>query len=173
MSEYEVLHAEPRYQVDDFVDEVLWRTRNVIAEMGMKFENLLRDMMRQFDAYRQRNYLIVLDGVHFAQTRWMTDGTVRVDFAIGAHKTDDEFLRHAVIDEFVDSIVQRYVPTALRNEFSGFFRTMVTQFAALKKHSTMLLSGFTFDDVQWASESQLSFTVRYHGSPFIPSMVRW
>lgn len=173
MSEYGILHDEARYRVDGFVDEVLWRTRNVITEMGFKFEALLRDMMRQFDAYQQRNYLVVLDGVHFAQTRWMTDGTVRIDFAIGSHADAGDFMRHEVIDAFVDTVVQRYVPRALRDEFSAFIRTMITQFAALKKHSSLLLSGFTFGDVEWASESQLAFTIRYHGEPFIPSMVRW
>lgn len=170
---FEVLDSEPRYYVEGFVDEVLWRTRHVIAEMGLKFERLLRDMMRQVDAFQARNYLITFDDVHFIQTRWMTDGTVRIDFAVAKMNVEDFPLRHQVIDEFVDGIVMRHVPPTLRNEFSNFFRAMITQFAALKKHASMLLSAFEFGEVQWTGAQQLSIAVRYQGQPFVPSMVRW
>jgi hypothetical protein len=173
MAEYEVLHGEPRYKVDTLVGEVLERTRRVITEMGPRLEGLLRDMIEQFHSFRARNYLITFDDVHFAQARHMQDGHILIDFLIGEHEPAPDFLRHAVIDAWVDDVVQRHVPESLRNEFSGFMRGTITQFAALTKHAPVSLRAFTFDRIEWAGERTLSIAIKYRGEPFTPQTVRW
>lgn len=171
---YEVLDSEPRYHVDGFVDEMLSRTRTVIADMGPRLERLLQHMVAQFHVFQERNYLITFDAVHFAQTRWMQDGNLVIDFVLHTEAAEmPDFPRHLVIDAFVDEVIRRNVPMSLRDEMSAFTRMLVHQFMAWKKHAPgVALERITFGDVQWFGERTLVIAMKYQGEPLTPKTVR-
>ena len=176
MSDYEVLHAEPRHHVDDFVDELIERARDVVSKMGPKLEGLLRDMMQQFVAFREAHYLITLDDVHFLEPKWLRDvGDLLIGFGVGAAAPAQEDMpRHVVIDDFVDSVVKRHVPESMRQEFTNFARGMINQFAALKKHWLALeLHEISFGTPEWFNDRTMRVPMRYKGKPFTPAEARW
>lgn len=169
-----VLHGEPQYKVRELVADFLGRSRLVIHEMGEQIEPLLRAMATEFDAFRERNLMILLDGVRFEWVRWTAAG-VLIEFSVGAvlpqaDPADRE--RHAVIDDYVDGIVGASIPEGLRAEFAGFLRGIVMQFGLLKKHNNVSLREFTFGRPQWVSERVMKFEVKWKGRPFVPGLVR-
>lgn len=177
MAELSVLHQEPRHKVDTFVDEMLVRARGVVAEAGPALERLLRDMIAQFNTFQARHYLITLKDVRFEWIRWIREtGQLVVEFTVDPNlgKFDEvSELRHEVVDAFVDGVVGRTVPDALRGEFSQFLRGMVTQFAAIKKHSPIDLTRIDFRQIEWLTDRRLSVRMTHHGRPFTPQEARW
>lgn len=176
MAEYEVLHQEPRHRVDEFVDEMLGRARLTVAAMGPAFERLLREMVAQFQAFQARHYLLTLERVRFEWMRWTRDGHLVIEFTPDglAAPPADPPLRHQVVDAFVDDVVGRAVPDALRGEFSQFVRGMVQQFALLKKHALALdLGAVEFDRLEWLTDRQLAIRMTHHGQPLVPRDVGW
>jgi len=171
---YNILESEPRYYVDGFVDEMLARTRLVISDMGPRLERLLQQMVDQFHVFQERNYLITFDAVRFAQTRWMQDGNLVIDFILSDVTPDmPDFPRHLVIDAFVDGVVRRNVPPSLRDEMSAFTRMLVHQFMAWKKHApAVALEKITFSDVQWFGDRTLVIAMKYRGEPLTPKTTR-
>jgi len=174
MSEYQVLAAEPRYKVDEFVDEVIGLARLVIAEMGVSLEALLKDMIEQFAIFKDQHYLITLDGVRFNWIRWIHEtGQLVIEFGVGAHPEEELLPRHEVIDTFIDGVIVRTTPIGLRNEFSTFLRGMIAQFSVLKKHTDIILRDIRFERIRWATTRQLVIQLSYQGRPFTPQEARW
>ncbi len=176
MAEYEVLHAEPRHRVDEFVDELLGRARLVVVAMGPALERLLREMVGQFQTFQARHYLLTLERVRFEWVRWTRDGHLVIEFVADgvAAPPADPALRHQVVDAFVDDVVGRAVPEALRGEFSQFVRGMVHQFAVLKKHALALdLDAVAFDRIEWLTDRQLTIRMTHHGQALLPREVGW
>lgn len=174
MAEYGVLAGEPRHKVDDFVDEVLTRTREVIAEVGPALEQLLRDMIAQFHTFRAHHYLITLQDVRFEWVRWTREGQLVVEFSAdpALPHMDDDVPRHESVDDFVDGVVGRTVPEDLRDEFAQFTRGMVMQFAVLKKNRALTLRDIAFGTPVWHSDRQLVTKMTYQGEPLCPQGVR-
>jgi hypothetical protein len=176
MAEYQILRSEPRHRIDDFVDELLARAREVIADLGPALERLLRDMVAQFQTFRERHYLITLRDVRFEWVRWTPDGRLVIEFSADPtlpRKPDPPELRHVVIDAFADGVVGRTVPEDLRGEFRQFLRGLVHQFAALKKHAPVDLPLIAFDRVEWLTDRRLAIRMTHRGRPFLPQDVGW
>jgi hypothetical protein len=169
-----ILHSEPQYKLREVVDEFLGRSRLVIHEMGEEFEKLLRGMSEEFDAFRQGNYLILLDNVRFEWIRW-SEGGIRIEFSVNAvlpPADPEDRPRHAVIDDWVDGIVGVTMPEGLRAEFAGFVRSLIVHFGLLKKHNNVSLKDFTFSRPGWFGERVLKIEVLHQGRPFVPGVVR-
>jgi len=182
MSEYQVLAAEPRYKVDEFVDEVIGLARLVIAEMGVSLEALLKDMIEQFAIFKERHYLITFDDVRFNWIRWIHGtGQLVIEFGVGTHPEEELLPRHEVVDAFIDDVITRTMLTptmpitsiTLRNEFSTFLRGMIAQFSVLKKHTDIILRDIRFERIRWATDRQLVIQLSYQGRPFTPQEARW
>jgi len=173
VAEYSILAGEPRYKVDHFVDEILTRTREVIAEVGPALEQLLRDMVAQFNTFRERHYLITLQDVRFEWVRWTRDGKLIIEFSADpamAHKPED-VPRHESVDAFVDGAVGRAVPEDLQEEFAQFARGMVMQFAMLKKSRPLTLRDIAFGVPIWHTDRQLVIKMTHKGEMFLPQGV--
>jgi hypothetical protein len=177
MAEYQVLASEPRHRVDAFVDEMLTRGRAAVADLGPALERLLRDMVEQFQAFRARHALLTLDAVRFEWIRWLRDeGVLVIEFSADPHATpprDPAWQRDAVVDAFVDEVVGRAVPTALRDEFGQFARGMVWQFAALRKDAPIDLARVAFERIRWIDDRHLAIGLTHRGAPLRPRPVGW
>jgi hypothetical protein len=175
LAELQVLQGEPRHKVETFVDEVLERSRQVVAQAGTAFEGLLRDIIASFQAFRQAHMLITLDRVRFQWIRWTPDGKLLIGFGLGPGMIDKDMPRHAVVDAFVDDVVGRSVPDELRQEFAGFVRGMVNCLAMLKKwHLDLDLEALRFDRPYWHGDDRtLVIGMRHHGRPLGHREARW
>jgi hypothetical protein len=174
VADLSVLHQEPRHRVEQFVDEMLTRSRDVVAVMGPEFERLLRNMLDQFDAFRTAHYLITFKDVRFGQIVWLQEtGQLLLAFVLAPKPHDPDVPRHAVVDAFVRGVVGRTVPDEFRDECEGFLRSMVMQFAMLKKtHSQIDLDAIAFATPTWVSDRELRIDITHHGKPFLPREAR-
>src|SRR5213592_64560 len=101
MAEYNVLHQEPRYKVDSFVNEVLGRTKDVLAEMADELERLLKDLVEQFKKFQADRYLLTLDDIKVAGMHWNKDGYLWIELQTRSPLQDDDPQPHQIVDEFV------------------------------------------------------------------------
>jgi hypothetical protein len=174
MAELQILHSEPRYKVETFVDEAVERSRQVVAQTGPALEGLLRDMVATFQAFREAHYLITLDRVRFQWIRWTPTGEILIVFGLGPTMVDKDMPAHEAVDGFVDAAVAWYVPDELRGEFRGFVRAMVMQFAMLKKwHLDLDLEAIRFDRPRWHGDRTLVIGMRHRGRPLGHREARW
>lgn len=170
MSEFEVLHDEPRYKVDSFVNEILGRTKDVIAEMSEELERLLRDLVDQFKKYQEDHYLLGLDHVKVKEMTWTKDGHLSLSLHIpGGRFKDDDVQPHQVVDEFVASVVAKFVPLSIQRECSHFLRGMIMQFAALKKTQGINLRLIKFSSFRWVSMAKFVSLMTLDGKPYTPT----
>lgn len=168
-----VLHGEPGYKKDEFVDEMTMRARSTLAEMGGRLELLLRDLVLTMHSFQSAHYLITLADVRFVETRWLQDGRLLLTFGIGANPDESEFVKHAIVDTWVDDVLKRNpVPVDFRNEIGTFFRGMIWQFLLIKKHSNIDLREIRFGSPSWINERQLVIGITYDGRPFGPKTAR-
>src|SRR5258708_1275573 len=174
MAEYGVLHQEPRYKVDNFVDELMGRSREVIAIVGPEIKRLVISMIEQFTAFKCAHYLITLDNVRFVNTMWMQDsGKLVLTFGMGSKPADRDMPKHLIVDTFVTELVRDSVPESFRDEMAGFVRALVWQFSLIKKHALIDLSKFPFTTPQWINDRELIIGLLYNGKPYTPKQARF
>lgn len=173
MAELQVLHGEPRYTVENFVDEMTERSRGVIRLMGPQFEMLLRRIVDSLDQFKVTNMLITLRDVHFTGISWQRDGRMILTFAGARLRNNAEDIpRHADIEAFVSDVVGRTVPEEFRIECENFIRGLVFQFALIAKHTSIALRAIRFMNAEWITDAQLAVMIKYHKRPLAPRDVR-
>ena len=173
MSELQVLHAEPRYKVENFARELEDRTRDVVHIMGFQFETLLRRVVDALDQFKIANLLITLADVHFTGIGWQRDGRLLLTFAaVQLPHNGDDVPRHLDVERFVTDVVGRAVPDAFRDECTNFIRGLVFQFALIRKHTTISLRAIKFKHAEWINANQLAVMILYHNRPLAPRDVR-
>ena len=177
MAEYSVLSSEPRYKVDEFVEELIGRARLVITEMKPALEQLLQSMVQQFELLHGDDLAFDFKALRFQQIRWVKEGRLVIGFETVHRVVEDEpeKLHHEAVDTFVDDVVGRYVPVELADELKQFLRGMVMQLALLKKHQLGLdLTELRFGPARWHGDLQTGSMIidfLYNRQPFGPQLV--
>lgn len=173
MSEFQILHQEPRHKVVEFADEVVERRHATINAMRPALEAFIRNFCDQFEALRQAAPSLHLEGVVFAETKWTKEGRLVIEFGYDPQKDHDLGPRFHV-DELVREIVEKTGKLdALFDELSQFIGMMIDQFMLLKKtHLAIDLGKITFDDMRWLDQN-LVFNINLDGKPFLPREARW
>jgi len=174
VSENQVLHGDPRHQVEDFRKEVLGRAALVVGEMGCQLERVVRRTMECLAEFKSGLLLVGFKGIQVQKTTWTLDGVIEVTFSVDRPVPPDPDLYHLVVDAFVDDVLSASdVPAELRRELGGMVRGLATQFAVLKKHNMLDLRRVTFEDFRWVEFNVLAFNVLHDGKRLRPRDVGW
>jgi hypothetical protein len=174
VSENQVLHGDPRHQVEDFRREVLGRAALVVADMGEAMESLVKRMMEFVAAFKRDLLLVGSAGIQIEKTLWTKEGKIQVYWMVDRPTPPDPDLYHVVVDGFVDEALRvSDVPEELRREIGGFLRGMATQFAVLKKHAMIDLRRVSFGNFSSPDFRTLEFDVLLNGRPLRPRDIGW
>lgn len=167
--------VEQDSRVNAFKDEVLGRAHDLIQEMGHEFERVLRRLVEQLQQFKEQYLLIGLSGVRFAETMWLLDGQLQLRFMIDRPVPPDPELFHAVIDPYVDDVVEDFdLPSDFKQELSGFLKGLMLQFAVIRKHEQHVdLRQIRFEDFRWVEANVLRCHIRYRGKVLTPRDIGW
>lgn len=170
MAEYQILHDEPRYKVDQWRNEMLFRRQDALGNLrGMRREmrQLLVDLARAMCA----RFPEELAG--YFEAKWLKEGCLVI-----------ELLRHRGrmqspepmfgIDELVDDALTTMVPpVGLRDELRKLAAGLTDQFAAMKRsHQHLDLTQIRFR-TRWLNTRCFVVEVVHHGRPLGPRDVGW
>jgi hypothetical protein len=171
MAELQVLHAEPRHTVTDYVAERLGRRETTVRVMRSALIALATALCQQIETMKSEYPNLNLTRLRFAQVKWTPTGQLAVSFEYGDQAPDEA---RYFVDDVVHEIVERNVRlTPVQSEIAQFIASMVDQFSLIKKHNVHLnLDHIEFNDVRWL-DGELVINVRYAGKPFGQREARW
>jgi len=65
--------GEPRYQIEDIVNEIIGRRDQAIQDMSDELKGLLTGLVDQFSAMKKWDSRIDLKTIRFTRKRWIND----------------------------------------------------------------------------------------------------
>ena len=182
MSEYQILHAEPRYKVDDFVDEVLGRWELVERELHSQLLFLVRGLAESILKLAEGNPRI---NGRIDSIAWLEDGKLLICLATDGTDYAAEREPHQ-LDRYVNSALEAWpkVPVGLRREIADLLRGFVTQLGVIAKHNPAVrLRRITFGMPQLGQseharrrsrgDDKIEIQLFHEDRPFGPREARW
>jgi hypothetical protein len=171
VAELQVLHAEPRHKVTEYVNERLGRREATVRAMRPALITLATALCQQIEIMKSEHPDLVLTRLRFAQVAWTPTGQLVITFEYGDQAPDES---RYFVDEIVHSLVERNVRlTPIQSEVAQFIASMVDQFGLIKKHNVHVnLDQIDFPGVRWL-DHELIIDIRYAGKPFGQREARW
>lgn len=182
MAPLQVMEGTPRYQIDDFVAELLGRRQSTIQAMRPVLRSLVAELLRTIMAIKDERSWVDLDRTTVKQVEWAEeDGSWLIGLDLPGRvyvpgKADpNKMPQRYHVDELVAEIFARdYEARPLTYEVAQFVAAFVDQMSAIKKHQDHLdLTRVTCVNFRMLGESVIAFNLRYQGLPFLPQQARW
>ncbi len=153
-----ILFSEPRYKIDEFVDEIAERRATIQRDLRDQLERLRYTLLEQF---ARRVAVGALGRVGFGTPRWTPDGRLIIDTWLSDVPTHTRS-----VGEIMGQV---------REQLDTLTRGLVDQVAMLKKHALLFEPRhLRFGTPRWQLDGTVVMDLRYRGRPFQPHHdVRW
>ncbi len=172
MSEFQVLHGEPRHKVNDFVDEVLGRWQQVETDLHTELVQLIQRLADSMLKLKEGNKAVT---GRIERIAWLENGKLMIRLATDGLRYAAERENHQ-LDRYVNKALEAW-PTAtkeIRQEIADLLRGFVTQLGVIAKHNpSVRLRRIAFGAPQAWGDDVLFVQLLHEDRPFGPLEARW
>lgn len=172
MSEYQVLSGEPRYQINDFVDEVLGRWQIVEAELHEELVRMVRSLAESMLRLQESDARV---SGRIESIAWLENGKLMIRMATDDLRYASERERHQ-LDRWVDAALENWPAASelIRREIADLLRGFVTQLGVIAKHNpSVRLRRIAFGRPEAWGDDVLFVQLLHEDRPFGPLEARW
>ena len=75
---FEVMENEPRYKIEQLVEEIAGRRDEVICALSEPLKAMVLGIVDQIAALRKHNPDVALRGIRFEDVKWTRDGKITI-----------------------------------------------------------------------------------------------